>query len=118
MKLIAEYIDLMQAEDAALRLRAVGILTHISSRHSFVLSGFVTGTYKVGLWAVLDSQYDDATQYLDNDEHHVTAGLPEEKLVALEQRMQNANSATVHWFLWVSGSVILAALLALYWIGH
>ncbi|EDY86119.1 hypothetical protein GP5015_2029 [gamma proteobacterium HTCC5015] len=116
MKLIAEYIDLMQAEDAALRLRAVGILTHISSRHSFVLSGFVTGTYKVGLWAVLDLQHDDATAYLNDEEHLVTSGLSEEDLIALEHRLQNTSRATVQRFLWVSGLAILTILLALYWI--
>lgn len=84
MQLIEQYADLIQAEDAAMLLRKHGILTHISSKNSFVMSGYVTGAFKVGLWAVLDSQYPDACAFLNDQGHEITTGLSEAELLRLE----------------------------------
>lgn len=111
MKLIAQYHDLMQAEDAALRLRQQGILTHISSKNSFVASGFLTGAFTVGLWTVLDSQHTDACAYLADEHHKVTSGLPEEELLQLEANSDQHAYQVFNNFLFVTGLLVLALIL-------
>ena len=119
MRLIAEYLDLMEAEDAAMRLRREGILTHISSKHSFVISGYVTGAFQVGLWAVLDSQYEDARAYLADENHEVTSGLSEEELSRLETKASQNSYTVFNRFLLVTGMlVLLVALALLYFTRH
>ena len=109
MKLIAQYPDLMSAQDASLRLRQQGILTHISSRNSFVASGFLTGAFTVGLWAVLDHQYHDACSYLVDPSHHIASGLAEQEILKLEQ---HASKHSFNFFNKLIGSfaIILIAI--------
>ncbi len=95
MKLIQQYPGLVTAQDAALRLRQQGILTHLSSKNSFVVSGYITGAFKIGLWVVLDEQYFDACEYLRNSEHIVETGLSEAQLQALEAQ---ASEQSFHFF--------------------
>ncbi|MEZ5530134.1 MAG: hypothetical protein R3E57_09465 [Porticoccaceae bacterium] len=106
----------MQAEDAALRLRQQGILTHISSKNSFVVSGYVTGAFKVGLWAVLDAQYKDACAYLADENHEVTSGLPEEELLKLESASDQHAYRVFNKFLFFTGLFFLALILTVLYI--
>ncbi|MFG6179322.1 putative signal transducing protein [Halomonas sp. THAF12] len=113
MRLIRQYEDVMQAQDAASRLRREGIPTHISSRHSHVASGVVTGALKVGLWILLDSQYHDACAFLEDADHRVTTGLPEEELVRLESAASETSFVSFNRLLWYGGPVILAVIVGL-----
>lgn len=94
MKLIEKYHGLTEAEDAALKLREHGILTHISSKNSYVMSGYVTGAFTVGLWAVLDEQFEDAKALLENPKHTVTTGKTDDEIAEIE----NASNQSVHQF--------------------
>ena len=113
MRLIRQYDDVMQAQDAALRLRREGIPTHISSRHSHVASGVVTGALKVGLWGLLDSQYHDALAFLEDANHRVTTGLSEEELVRVESSATKTSFASFNKLLWYVGPVVLAVIVGL-----
>jgi hypothetical protein len=95
VRLIEQYGDIVQAEDAAEKLRSLGILTHISSKDSYRISRAFTGALKVGLWAVLDFQYKDACGVLTKSKHIVTSGLSEENLVKMESE---AREASVNFF--------------------
>lgn len=110
MHLIEQYPDLFQAEDAAMRLRNIGILTHISSKNSFVMSGYVTGAFKVGLWAVLDAQYQDACEFLKDEHHEVTTGLPEDELIRLEGSAKKSAFHFFNQFILVSFVAVTAAI--------
>lgn len=107
MQLIEQYSDLSQAESAANQLRNKGILTHISSKGSYSASRAVTGAFKVGLWAVLDSQYHDACALLTNSKHKVTSGLSEEDLKKLETQAEKQSMRVFSKLLWRIGVVLL-----------
>lgn len=110
VQLIEQYPDLFQAEDAAMRLRNIGILTHISSINSFVMSGYVTGAFRVGLWVVLDAQHQDACAFLKNPQHEVTTGLPEDELIKLEGLARKSAFHFFNQFILVSFVAVTAAI--------
>jgi hypothetical protein len=91
VRLIEQYGNIVQAEDAAEKLRVLGILTHISSKNSYGISRASTGAIKVGLWAVLDFQYKDACSVLTKSKHVVTSGLSEEELMKMESEAKEAS---------------------------
>lgn len=84
MKLISEYYSEADAEAAGQRLRTRGILTHVSSTNSHRLSRRFTGAFKVGLWVVVDNQYQDACRILSGQQCKVRDPLDEEQMMALE----------------------------------
>lgn len=94
MKLLKEFESLADAEALENRLRAKGILTHISSAASKQLGAIATGATKVGVWAVLNEQVDDAVALLGNNKHIVKHFLAEEEMKNLEieskSKMANA----------------------------
>ncbi len=111
MQLIGKYLDLMEAEHAAMRLRQRGILTHISSKHSFSTSGYITGAFEVGLWAILDSQYQDACAYLSDENHEITSGLTEEEMVQFEAKANQSSYNVFNKFIFYTGLIVLAFIL-------
>jgi hypothetical protein len=85
MKLIALYDDIGEANQHSLLLRQSGVLTHVSSSNSYMLSQIKTGALRVGLWAVLDEQITDAKSLLENPNHIVKTALTEEQMLDLER---------------------------------
>ncbi len=92
MNLLAQFNDVSQAEELSYELRERGVLTYVSSSNSFKLSSAQTGAVKVGLWAVLDEQYQDAKSYLDNPSHKIVTAFTQEQLVEIEQEFTAAQS--------------------------
>ncbi|MCW8886527.1 MAG: hypothetical protein OQK12_14965 [Motiliproteus sp.] len=84
MKLIEEFYSEIDAEEASQKLRKRGVLTHITSRRSYRLSRRFTGAVKVGLWAVLDNQFEDACKILTNKQCKVRHPLTEEQMKEME----------------------------------
>lgn len=95
MRLIRQYDDILQAENAAVKLRSLGILTHISAKSSYRISRTISGALRVGLWAVLDFQHEDAHAVLTKPGHMVTTALREEELIKIESQ---ANETSVTFF--------------------
>ena len=83
MRLIAEYGTAHDADIAALEYREKGILTHVSSRYSNGLR-IITGAMSVGLWVVLEEQYEDAEALKKNGEHRPATALTEQEMIELE----------------------------------
>ena len=83
MKLIAEFGTAHDADIAAFEYREKGILTHVSSRYSNGLR-LITGANSVGLWVVLEEQYEDAEKLMHNGEHRPVTALTEQEMVELE----------------------------------
>ena len=99
MKLVHQYHSSRQAELDSLMLEQQGILAHVSSKHSHSLSGFVTGAFTVGLWAVFDHQYEDAKAYLIDQTHPVTSGFSEDELANVKRSSENYSYAALNRFL-------------------
>ena len=83
MRLIDEFESAHEADIASLNYREKGILTHVSSRHSNSLR-MITGATKVGLWVVLDDQYQDAIELRKNQSHRPSTTLSEDEMTELE----------------------------------
>lgn len=84
MKLVAQYSDLLDAEEVSERIRRAGVMTVITSKRSHNLSRFRTGALNVGLWAVFDDQYEDAVQLLKNRKHKPSRVISLEEMNELD----------------------------------
>ena len=89
MKHLRKYHDLYNAQSAASRLRAFGVLAFVSNEHSRTHS-FITGAFSVDLWVVLDTQYSDAIALLENDDHIVEKPISEEAMLRLEAEVKTS----------------------------
>ena len=92
MKLLRNFEDLSDAEHLSERLRNKGVMTFISSKQSHGLHRYRTGALKVGVWAVLPHQFQDAAELLNNNKHKVSSPLSLQEILELES--QAANSFT------------------------
>jgi hypothetical protein len=85
MKLLDQFYNLDNANDLVWSLRQQGILTYVSSTKSHQLSSIKTGAFKVGLWVVLDKQFEDAEKYTKDPNHVISLKLSEEEMINLEE---------------------------------
>lgn len=85
MKLLQRFDELVEAELLSAEFRKKGILTFISSKGSHALGRHQTGAIGVGVWAVLENQYEDAVSLIHNSEHVVKHPLTEMEMVELER---------------------------------
>ena len=95
MKLIAQYDETVDAERVSDRLRRKGILTFVSGRGLQVpgVSRY-SGAFKVGLWAVLPDQYEDAEILLKNRRHEPAVVLSADEMERLERESKASLSAS------------------------
>lgn len=111
MKLITEYDNAHEADVAALHYREKGILTHVSSRYSNGLR-VITGATTVGLWVVLDEQYQDALALKQDREHQPANALTEHEMTELENLAKNTVEDSSSKILFALGyGVIVTALM-------
>lgn len=83
MRMIDEFESAHDAQIASLNYRDRGILTHVSSSHSNSL-WVITGARKVGLWVVLEDQYQDAIELGKDTSYCPATALSEDEMVELE----------------------------------
>jgi len=81
------------------RLRAKGVLTQLSSKSSKQLGAIATGAVKVGVWAVLNEQVNDAVALVANNKHIVEYALTEEEMLQLESQAKESMGSSVNSFL-------------------
>jgi hypothetical protein len=119
VKLLQQYYSSRQAELDSLVLEQQGILVHVSSKNSHSLSGFVTGAFTVGLWAVFDHQYEDAKAYLADATHEVTSGFSVDELANVRTDSEHYSYAALNRFLIYTfggiGSAIVLVATYIYW---
>lgn len=84
MKLLVQYSNILDAEYLSERLRNKGVMTYISSSKSHSMGRIQSGALRVGVWVVLESQYEDAFTLLRNKRHKANAPLTKEEMVELE----------------------------------
>ena len=87
MKLITYYADPAEASAARARLREAGVMTEVNSVDPHIVKPSKSGATRIGLWVVLDEQFDDAIQLLENPDH-----VPK-RIIALDE-MNNTQSST------------------------
>lgn len=95
MKLIAQYNDEFDASDKVSRLEGKGIAVHITGRRSSSLSKSHTGTTKVGLWVVLESQYADAEALFKNSKHKVTTGISQKQISIIKKQVNSGSLGVI-----------------------
>jgi len=91
-------------------------MTHVSSKHAYTMSGVITGAFKVGLWAVLDSQYQDACAYTLDFEHEITSGISEEEILKLETEASHHAENVFSGFLTYSVVGFVTIMGLLFWL--
>ena len=99
MKLIEQYTDLHEAQADAVQLEANGIAVHVSSSDSHSLSKAQTGAYEVGVWAILEEQFEDAKALLNNPDHRVTTGLDDQAMTELKQQYEESSHLAMNDFM-------------------
>lgn len=86
MRLIARYPSLSAAEERAAFLRSCGIATHVSEL-TILKPGLAGGQVdRAALWAVLEAQYDDALQLLEDADHQPRNALDEQDMHTLQEQ--------------------------------
>jgi hypothetical protein len=113
MKLIDEFESAHDADLASLNYREKGILTQVSSRHSNSLR-MITGATKVGLWVVLDDQYQDAIELRKNRSHRPSTTLSEDEMNQLEVLGKSQLTESSAKMLYAIGYGVITVVLAGY----
>ena len=96
MKLLKEFTSVSDAEALVERLRKKGVLAHISSANSKQIGAIATGGVKVGVWAVLDQQVNDAAALVSNNKHIVESALTEVEMLHLERQAKEGLAGSVN----------------------
>lgn len=97
----------MDAEEVAARLERNGILAYVSSTNSHLFGRIQSGALKVSLWIVLDHQYDDAADYLQNENHEITTALTPDEIEELRSKTKDASTVFFNRVLVVAGILLL-----------
>ena len=108
MKLLTEYESSSEADNASLRLETKGIATYVSNRHAGEFTFGMGGPIGVGLWVVLDNQYEDAMALLINPDHSVTNALSPGEIEIIRKDIHSADgSRTFETIAWMCGWLLL-----------
>ena len=92
MKLIRYYEDTFEAEQIAARLESNGIAVYVSTGNANLFGRIQSGAMQIGLWAVLDDQYDDAVAFIADNQHQITTGLTAAEIEQLKSVGRQAGS--------------------------
>ena len=114
MQLIGQYHNESEADLIAAKLEEQGILTFISGRESLRLMRYRAGIFDVGLWVVLDHQYDDAIALLNDPGHTVESPLTAEEMAYLRAQASSQSSSLFNKFLMVGVPFVVVVLGALW----
>ena len=95
MKLLAQYSSSFDAEEPSHLLEDNGIATFVSSKRSNKLGDIFTGAFTVGLWVVLDEQYQDACQLLVDPTHKVSNKLSVSEMMQIKSSVHTRDMGPV-----------------------
>ena len=95
MKLLKEFESVLDSEELAERLKEKGIAVFVSSKHSQSLSKYSTGALNVGLWIVLDVQYEDAKACLKNRRHKVITAISQDEIKIIQSEINNSSNGLI-----------------------
>jgi hypothetical protein len=91
MKLLKFTQSLSEAQAITEALRMEGIYTFTSNDEAKRIDpiGFATGVLKVGIWVVIDDQYEDAVALLKDPTHKPAHPLTSEEMHLLDEKRKN-----------------------------
>ena len=108
MKLLTEYETTSEADSASLRLELKGIATFVSSRNTLGFPPGTIGPPGIGLWVVVDDQYEDAMALLLDPDHTVSNALTPEEIETIRNGIRGGDMSSVFEVLaWMSGVLLL-----------
>lgn len=114
MKLLRQFDSKAEAKDFAWKLLNNGIAVQLSGLASFNHK-VITGTTKIGVWLLVDDQYQDALSVINNESAKVLNRVPnsqiEELKVNLDQDYVSLNISKSVWDKIIVFSLILIGLL-------
>ena len=112
MKLLTEYESESEADIASIRLEQKGVATFVSSRRTFNFPLVAIGVPTVGLWVVLDDQFDDANALLFNPDHEVTHALSFDEIQKIKAGIEGGDqSAALGALGWLGTGIFLFVFL-------
>lgn len=95
MKLLKQFSDEIEAESFSEKLRNKGLMTYISSKRSMSFGRHQTGALTVGVWVVLENQYEDAFELMKNKNHKPSNSLSVEEIEKLESKLKISLSGSI-----------------------
>ena len=108
MKLLTEYESSAEADTASHRLETKGIATCVSSRHHMGFPEGSIGPPGIGLWVVLDDQYQDAMALLLDPNHSVSNALLPEEIQSIKKDIHSGDmSGAFKLLAWMCGWLLL-----------
>jgi hypothetical protein len=96
MKLITRSSDKLYIAEKSTFLRSKGILTSLSGENAAQI-GYPANS-ELGLWVVINEQYEDAIACLNNENHEVKNPLSPEQMLELEVATANSLRAAIDSF--------------------
>lgn len=111
MKLITKFSSRDDADEASRLLETNGVATFISSKRSHRIGGLFTGAFHVGLWVILDEQYQDAQRLLSDPNHRVERKLTQSEISEIRSSVRSGDMSQVLKLLFQL--LMMAALFAL-----
>ena len=98
MKLLTEFHTVDEAEEVGRLLEDKGVATFVSSKmtNRYLIP---TAAHRVGLWAVIDAQYDDAIKLLDDPDHEVSNPLSFADIIEIKTSIDTGDKSPVLNFL-------------------
>ena len=96
MKLVTTSRDRLYIAEKSSFLRSKGILTSLSGENAAQI-GYPASS-ELGLWVVINEQYEDAIACLNNENHEVQAPLSPEQMLELEAASSNWFSTAIDSF--------------------
>ena len=91
MKLLKLVSSLQDANNISLQLKSRGILTFIANEETKNLYPHM-GIIRTGVWIILDYQYEDAVQILNNPDHIVSQPLTPGEMALMSKEIRKPYS--------------------------
>ena len=113
MRLLDQFIDPGEAAVARQRLRAAGIATRLDSVDPHSIQPSKSGATRIGLYVLLDEQYADAVELLENPDHAPERTLSEDEIDRLEAAAEKGPKSSRQWSEHLLTLLFFACLLGL-----
>ncbi len=111
MQLLTLVHSLDEANKIARKLKEKGIATFISSGETARMTNTpIFGIVKVGVWIVLDYQYEDAVEVMKNPDHEVAQPLGPSELAQLSKDTPKPYSTASKKFIYLVIKVVIAVV--------
>lgn len=113
MKLVDQYLDPQDAAAARRRLREAGVASLVDSMDPHSVQPSKSGVTHIGLWVVVDDQFEDAVRILENPAHQPLRVLSPQEMDIIEKSAEQRSGSSSRFSDRAQGLLFLAIMLAL-----